>query len=83
MQLCQWSVRGPRAVAEKHTVGFPLLTGQRILDALVPRVQQLLVFVVPLGAERPSSPRDCQNTRIAISLFTSVVGSAGMKWLKY
>jgi len=45
MQLCQWSVRGPRAVAEKHTVGFPLLTGQRILDALVPRVQQL--FVVP------------------------------------
>ncbi|KAH9999044.1 V-type ATPase [Russula vinacea] len=34
MQL--WPVRAPRPVAEKHTADFPLLTGQRILDALFP-----------------------------------------------
>jgi V-type H+-transporting ATPase subunit A len=37
MQL--WPVRAPRPVAEKHTADFPLLTGQRILDALFPCVQ--------------------------------------------
>lgn len=34
MQL--WPVRAPRPVAEKQTANFPLLTGQRILDALFP-----------------------------------------------
>ncbi|EKM55778.1 uncharacterized protein PHACADRAFT_173947 [Phanerochaete carnosa HHB-10118-sp] len=34
-----WPVRAPRPVAEKHTANFPLLTGQRILDALFPCVQ--------------------------------------------
>ena len=34
MQL--WPVRAPRPVAEKQTADFPLLTGQRILDALFP-----------------------------------------------
>ncbi len=38
MQL--WPVRAPRPVAEKMTADYPLLTGQRILDALFP-----LVFV--------------------------------------
>jgi V-type H+-transporting ATPase subunit A len=34
MQL--WPVRAPRPVAEKQTADHPLLTGQRILDALFP-----------------------------------------------
>lgn len=34
MQL--WPVRAPRPVAEKSTADYPLLTGQRILDALFP-----------------------------------------------
>ncbi|KAG6910898.1 hypothetical protein DXG01_006581 [Tephrocybe rancida] len=37
MQL--WPVRAPRPVAEKKTANHPLLTGQRILDALFPCVQ--------------------------------------------
>jgi len=36
MQL--WPVRAPRPVAEKQTADHPLLTGQRILDALFPSV---------------------------------------------
>lgn len=36
MQL--WPVRAPRPVKEKHTANHPLLTGQRILDALFPCV---------------------------------------------
>ncbi|OBZ75692.1 V-type proton ATPase catalytic subunit A [Grifola frondosa] len=34
-----WPVRAPRPVSEKHTADYPLLTGQRILDALFPCVQ--------------------------------------------
>lgn len=34
-----WPVRAPRPVKEKHTANHPLLTGQRILDALFPCVQ--------------------------------------------
>ncbi|KIL69539.1 hypothetical protein M378DRAFT_20929 [Amanita muscaria Koide BX008] len=37
MQL--WPVRAPRPVTEKLTANYPLLTGQRILDALFPCVQ--------------------------------------------
>ncbi|KAK0210407.1 ATP synthase alpha/beta family, nucleotide-binding domain-containing protein [Desarmillaria ectypa] len=37
MQL--WPVRAPRPVTEKQTADHPLLTGQRILDALFPCVQ--------------------------------------------
>ncbi|EKM82880.1 hypothetical protein AGABI1DRAFT_53440 [Agaricus bisporus var. burnettii JB137-S8] len=37
MQL--WPVRAPRPVTEKLTADYPLLTGQRILDALFPCVQ--------------------------------------------
>jgi V-type H+-transporting ATPase subunit A len=37
MQL--WPVRAPRPTSEKHTADYPLLTGQRILDALFPCVQ--------------------------------------------
>ena len=33
-----WPVRAPRPVAEKQTADYPLLTGQRILDALFPSV---------------------------------------------
>lgn len=31
-----WPVRQPRPVAEKLPANYPLLTGQRILDALFP-----------------------------------------------
>ncbi|KAJ1678129.1 H(+)-transporting V1 sector ATPase subunit A [Spiromyces aspiralis] len=34
-----WPVRLPRPAAEKLTADFPLLTGQRVLDALFPCVQ--------------------------------------------
>lgn len=34
-----WPVRAPRPVADKLTADYPLLTGQRILDALFPCVQ--------------------------------------------
>ena len=34
-----WPVRTPRPVAEKLGANFPLLTGQRVLDALFPCVQ--------------------------------------------
>lgn len=37
MQL--WPVRAPRPVSEKLSANYPLLTGQRILDALFPCVQ--------------------------------------------
>ena len=36
MQL--WPVRAPRPVSQKLTADYPLLTGQRILDALFPYV---------------------------------------------
>lgn len=34
-----WPVRAPRPVADKLTADYPLLTGQRVLDALFPCVQ--------------------------------------------
>jgi V-type H+-transporting ATPase subunit A len=34
-----WPVRTPRPSAEKLAADFPLLTGQRVLDALFPCVQ--------------------------------------------
>lgn len=34
-----WPVRVPRPVAEKLTADYPLLTGQRVLDAIFPCVQ--------------------------------------------
>lgn len=33
-----WPVRAPRPVADKLTADYPLLTGQRVLDALFPFV---------------------------------------------
>jgi len=37
--LQMWPVRTPRPVADKLAADFPLLTGQRVLDALFPCVQ--------------------------------------------
>ncbi len=34
-----WPVRQPRPTAEKMAANYPLLTGQRVLDALFPCVQ--------------------------------------------
>jgi V-type H+-transporting ATPase subunit A len=42
MQL--WPVRAPRPVTEKQTADHPLLTGQRILDALFPCVVLICGF---------------------------------------
>lgn len=46
-----WPVRAPRPVSEKHTANYPLLTGQRILDALFPYVPSSMPYVcdVDLG----------------------------------
>lgn len=41
-----WPVRAPRPVTEKQTADYPLLTGQRILDALFP-----FVHLRPLSAD--------------------------------
>jgi V-type H+-transporting ATPase subunit A len=54
MQL--WPVRAPRPVAEKLTADYPLLTGQRILDALFPFVI-LIYFVDDNSCYSPS--RSC------------------------
>jgi V-type H+-transporting ATPase subunit A len=37
-----WPVRAPRPVADKLTADYPLLTGQRVLDALFPYVAEFL-----------------------------------------
>lgn len=42
MQL--WPVRAPRPVTEKLTADYPLLTGQRILDALFPWVPYVFLI---------------------------------------
>ena len=43
--MCQyWPVRDPRPVAEKLAGDYPLLTGQRVLDALFPSVQVCVHF---------------------------------------
>lgn len=41
-----WPVRAPRPVTEKHTADYPLLTGQRILDALFPYVCITCITVI-------------------------------------
>ena len=38
-----WPVRAPRPVADKLTADFPLLTGQRVLDALFPFVSPISI----------------------------------------
>lgn len=43
-----WPVRAPRPVTEKQTADFPLLTGQRILDALFPYLYLIFVNGQPL-----------------------------------
>lgn len=45
--LQTWPVRSPRPVAAKLLANTPLLTGQRVLDALFPSV---------LGGEAPALP---------------------------
>lgn len=43
-----WPVRAPRPTAEKKTADYPLLTGQRVLDALFPCVRPFLPCLLPL-----------------------------------
>jgi len=48
-----WPVRQMRPVVEKLAANHPLLTGQRVLDALFPaRKEELLLFQEPLVVER-------------------------------
>ena len=48
--LQMWPVRSPRPVAQKLLANTPLLTGQRVLDALFPSV---------LGGAAPRMPCPC------------------------
>ena len=48
--LQTWPVRSPRPVAQKLLANTPLLTGQRVLDALFPSV---LGGARMFAAERP------------------------------
>lgn len=43
--LQSWPVRSPRPVAEKMLANTPLLTGQRVLDALFPSVLGGTIFL--------------------------------------
>ena len=49
-----WPVRAPRPVTEKHTADYPLLTGQRILDALFPYVSNSSMYLYLGLIARPS-----------------------------
>ncbi len=48
-----WPVRSPRPTAQKMLADTPLLTGQRVLDALFPAV---------LGGESPETNRGVQGS---------------------
>ena len=51
--LQMWPVRSPRPVAQKLLANTPLLTGQRVLDALFPSVlggESMLLFPYALQA---------------------------------
>lgn len=54
--LQAWPVRSPRPVAQKMLANTPLLTGQRVLDALFPSV---LGGGLPLSTH--SFPLFCQT----------------------
>jgi len=55
--MCQyWPVRDPRPVAEKLAGDYPLLTGQRVLDALFPSVQVSLCAICAVYALGHRSP---------------------------
>lgn len=61
MQL--WPVRAPRPVAEKLTADYPLLTGQRILDALFPLVVTVIYLIVANLPSQLCAGRYHRNTR--------------------
>lgn len=92
-----WPVRAPRPVAEKLLANSPLLTGQRVLDALFPSVrggsyvfsylkrinfQVRVPFPEPLVAEKRSFLKPCPNIPTRTASFTSVVENVEMKWQK-
>ena len=97
--VTKWPVRTPRPTSDKLPSDHPLLTGQRVLDALFPCVQGtvipyltvhkifvqvvLLQFLVLLAVVKLSFLNLFQNFQIPILLFMLVVASVGMKWLKY
>ena len=68
-----WPVRSPRPVAEKLLANTPLLTGQRVLDALFPSV---------LGG-RHTSPAPCHSCLAASHrrlLFLKLLHSMMLPW---
>lgn len=52
-----WPVRSPRPVAQKLLADTPLLTGQRVLDALFPAVLGGALVVVRPGVRRQAASR--------------------------
>jgi V-type H+-transporting ATPase subunit A len=52
--LQMWPVRSPRPVAQKLLANTPLLTGQRVLDALFPSVLGGVSHIcVPMHGKSP------------------------------
>lgn len=72
--LQAWPVRSPRPVAQKLLANTPLLTGQRVLDALFPSV--LGGNALPFPSALPFSPPVPGGTAMPLcpALSTLVVG---------
>lgn len=71
-----WPVRAPRPVSEKHMANYPLLTGQRILDALfpyVPIINALYLWFLP---------RRVGVCRVAQQLFQVLSAAARLSFRK-
>jgi len=72
--LQAWPVRSPRPVAQKLIANTPLLTGQRVLDALFPSVLggNALPFCLALmPCPSPFSSRSSCNARLPCPSATS------------
>ncbi|CAI9786772.1 unnamed protein product [Fraxinus pennsylvanica] len=76
-----WPVRTPRPMASKLAADTPLLTRQRVLDALFPSVLGGLVLsLVLLVVEKLSLVKPYLSTRTLTLKFMLVVEKEEMKW---
>lgn len=78
-----WPVRVPRPVTERLSADYPLLTGQRVLDALflACKVVQLLYQALS-DVERLSFLKHCLSSLILTVSFTLDAVNVVTKWLK-
>lgn len=91
--LQNWPVRTPRPTSDKLAADYPLLTGQRVLDALFPYLFLRLIldvfkvvlqqFLGLLVAEKLLFRKHCPSIQILTLSFMSVVGKEEMRWLKF